>query len=1260
MKNNKCGKLNSFLKGLRLFSFGLITCVATATLTYFIAPGENSNGSPNRAPNKDSFTQTHGDILFSNISGVSKLSLKGLVGDITLPDNDFDENTSNHISLIGNVALSMPTLSELALNLDTTLTYDGYSSVKAVKKDLDVTYLGSTKDLYLSLTDGYFDENNQKKTISYLDNPYTSGIRYCVSGTEYDDIVDTIYTMLKESVRFSDSFNGDNEDSSSGSTSSLTDLMSKLSISLIEDENKEYQYTFTLDLGKEGWDPICLKMSSDEECNLTGIWTEEDSPIKIPLGDEKYCVISLSAKDVSMVEETLITTPKDADSYSKLINSTSLMKKVFNIVDKEAFGLDISGKLIHKYGEKKIVSEDGSINSENLHETLSLDAKLSVDYLNNLLDFNPTLISEFDEGDKPVSYGLNMALRPLEEDRNKSNLYFTYNANDAALAKLNFTNMKSINKFLGSLVDSFGNISSNIDVEKISNVINYFTSLIDDGKEVITGKAALKGNGEPSDSLGNIGDTYLNEDNNRKYTKGTDGWRKNELTLIDEIKEGHYQRCFDILKGVYTGDDLIYLVLTLEPFGLGENATITFILNGSDSSSDLASITLGNLEFSDFQIKDFSININEIKADFSPIDAESFQKVNNMPAMFDEFATLTNSKKAGLTFKGEFQNDIAGESKSLSSLSFAGAAKFDAKNGNQGAKISLDIEQVYQNATNKNVKHDLRFEIGKVINQEEIVSANGEVITPEEHDYCTKFAYQSKDENEQKGEERGGLYGKGYLSSLTDLFKYLRTLLSDEKTTLRERLINPVRDLITIANLSNINKNGTSETSDSDKRYFSFLETNYLKGIENQTDGDLETLTLTLSGAAFNLNSDITFTMVRYAKDNANHKAGELESFNLVDLSLGANKKLNLSFGVEKYEDITVKECPLDKASSEETTAKNYYDFSSLSTLAKFGINTGLKQDSYYWSGNISVNLGSLKGIIDVNTNLYIKVSGSSFKMMGDFSLPLIPEVNGPTDSAPEALRVAAGLGTRSVKFYYDSNTDYETKKSDSRIYFVGSSDVKGNVFDTKDYASFDINYVLNHASDVFLGYVLDVYPTLLAKDEKQESTVSNEKASSTEVTLDNEYDSLIKNYYAPEVGENGSWGISFDFASLLGVMSVHSSSFDFDMSVRHLADLDLLVKTENDILVSFLADIKIYLGIRISIGLVNNNPLMKEENSKVFHSEIADEKFVIGGEFDSYISNHQSDTLNTVYSQKKTKLEGQETYCWGDYSVDESWILSA
>ncbi len=1257
--NGKVKKtLSILLKGLKYFSFGLVTSIATATLTYFIAPGSNSKG-PNRIDDNDNTLQTHGDLLFSNISALKKLTLKNLSADVTLPDNDSSEKTNNHISLSGNVSLSMPSLSELSLNLDTTLSYDGYSSANPVKKDLDVTYLGEEKNLYLSLTDGYVDENGNKKTIVYEGNPYTSGIRYCVSGTEYDDLIDTVYTMLEESARFSSYMKDEDDSNSSSGDSSLSELMNKLSMSLVEDENKSYEYTFTIDLGKDDWDPIVLKMSSDEECNLTGVWTND--PIKIPLDakNNKYCLISLNAKETSMTETTEILPPKDKDSYSHLINSTSLMKKVFNIVDKESFDLDMSGKLIHKYDEKD-VSSDEVAQKENLYETLTLGAKLSIDYPNNLLDFSPILTSKFDGEDSSYSYDLDMSLRSSED---KSNLYLSYNVNESPLAKLNFTNVKTIDKFLGSIINSSSNIVSNLDTQKLMNVVNYFTSIVTDTKEIITGKATLEGNGEPSSDIGNVGDIYLNKDNNRKYTKDENGWKENSLTLIDEIKEGHYQRCFEILKGIYTGDNVISIVLTLAPFGLGENATIALTLDGNDTSpnKDLASIALGELEFSDFKLKDFVIRVNEVKKEFFSVDEASFQKVNNMPAMFDELMTIADAKKAGLVFSGSLSNKIASNSKSLSSFSFSGAAKFDANAGNQGAKLFLDMEQIYANEPKKNVRHDLRLEMGRLINQEETRDENGTVLTPEEHDYLTKFSYQSKDAEEQNGNERGGLYGKGYISSISDLLKYLRTLLSDEKTTLRDRVISPIRSLVTMVNLSNINENTGSNSASSNRRYFDFLKTSYISSISNDASDGFENLTIVLNGKAFDLNSDIKFVMKRYLNDSGNHKAGELASFNLVDLWLSESKTLDLTFNIERYEDVATKECPLDKADSQNEDAKNYYDFSSLATLAKFGINTSLKQDSYYWSGDVSVNLGALVGIISVKANIYLKVNGSSFKMMGDFSLPLIPDVNGPTENVTDLLREMSGFGSRNVNFYYDANTDYESNASCSRVYFSGLSDTKGNAFDTKDYASFDIDYLLNHTEDVFLGYVLDVYPSLLKNrnGQEQDSNGEAEGSSSSDITLDNEYDSLIKEYYAPEAGENGSYGITFDLASLLGIMSVRSSSFDFDMNVRHLADVTLEITTKDDVLACFYADIKIYLGIRVTISLANNDPEKIDDNVSMFHNKIADSKFSSDGEFYSYINEHCGDSINTVYIAKKTKSDNG--YLWNDaYSIDESWKLAA
>ena len=190
--------IKNILKGLKLLSFGLVSTVVTASLTYFIAPSTSNNNSKNNA-NEDN-TTTHSELLLSKIANVSNLGLKSLNADIYLPDNDNEVNTTNHISLNGDVTLKMSSLTNMSLNLDATLSYDGYSEVKAVKKDIDITYLGTEKNLYLSLTDGYINEDDTKKSVVYGDNSYTSGIKYCVSGTEYDTII--LFMILRQTHSF--------------------------------------------------------------------------------------------------------------------------------------------------------------------------------------------------------------------------------------------------------------------------------------------------------------------------------------------------------------------------------------------------------------------------------------------------------------------------------------------------------------------------------------------------------------------------------------------------------------------------------------------------------------------------------------------------------------------------------------------------------------------------------------------------------------------------------------------------------------------------------------------------------------------------------------------------------------------------------------------------------------------------------------------------------------------------------------------------
>ncbi len=1285
----KAKKHPRLIKSIKLAAFGLVTLVATATLTYFIAPGNDGSGaSPNRpGVNPDPEAPlSHGDILFSNLASMSGMKINNLSATVILPDNDLDDETSNKISLAGDLTLSMPTLSELALSLDTTLTYGGYREAKEVKKDLDITYLGGEKNLYLSLTDGY------GKNVMYQNNTYPSGIRYCVSGTEYDDLVDTIVDMLSGS-RFSAYVDNDNNKKNDNGMSSLTGAMKDLHMSIVE--NEDYQYTFTLDLGKkdEGWKPIVLQMSSDENCNLTGVWTDE--PIQIPLDSkgEKVCSIALDAKNVSMTEPVSVEAPNDAN-YSHLINSTSLMRNIFRIVDKEAFRLNISGSIVHKYGEEAVSSSE-SKQGTPLYETLNLSADMMVDYPNNKLDFKPLLSSEM--GEEEYSYGMNFALRPLLENAEKSSLYFDYVANNVSAGKLNFTNLKSLDKFMGNLVDSFGKSSSGVDLDKIAAVMNRLTSFTSGVKEIVTGNVEIKGEGVPNASLGKDGDTYLDTTTNRTYTKANGEWNKTKLTLLDEIKEGHYQRCFDLLKGVYTADNVISVVLTLEPFGLGEEATITLAIDSSSTSKNLLSLKFGNLEFSDFQVNNFMVVINNLSDDFAFADiasSDTYQAVNNMPALFDEFATIADTKKASLSIEGEYKNEVPSYSKSLSSIQFAGDALFDANAGENNAKVAMTMKQNYANAAQKNVLHDLRLEMNK-----DASSSNASI---EDQKPSVRFAYQSKDVKEvESGKDKGGLYGKGYASSLTDLWDYMRDLFTNEKTMLRERIVNPIRNLTTLVNLANTQKtSGEEESSITNHQYFSFLKTSYIKGITNSTDSDFETLSLSINGAAFDLKDDIQISFVRYASDNGTHAAGELKNVRF-EIRLDEKKTLDVSLSIDpvkndEYETIASKinGCPTERTNaSGEKEAIQYYDFSSLVTLAKFGINTGLKQDSYFWTGDITVGLGELNGIIDVKAEIYIKVSGSSFKMMGKFNVPLIPDVNGPTDNVTSGLREIAGFGERTVNFYYDANTSYKNGTSDSRLYFKGHSDVKGSVFDTDDYATFDMNYVLNHAEDVFLGYVMDLYPSLLKKNETKSDMTSNSyngngaptaiegakegdtyfdldsgysytmnqngdwvKNSSTDITLDNEYDSIINDYESD--GKN--WSVKLDAAALLGIMNITTDSFTFDMNARHVADVTLAVNTNGAVLTEVSALVRVYLGINAKIGITlkNVDPTLNDaktryENEKALEQfeDTYDEKgnIVERSAFNAYLDAHKEDTLNTVYSKK-----GSQT----SYLEDCSWVV--
>lgn len=1207
-ENKKKKKKAGLFKGLKLTAFGLVTTISAGVLTYFLAPGANGgsvDSSEVPGDSDDPYELDHGDMLFANIAGMSSLTLNDLKADIVLPDNDSVDSTNNHIGLNGKLALSMPTLSRLALNVDSTLTYySPDSESKPVQKDLDITYLGKEKNLYLALTD-------TKKE--------NSGIRYSLIGTDYDDLIDTIADMLANSIHFSGtgSSTGSDDTSSSGGLDT-SDLMNSLSMKVVEDKDNPYTYTFTIDLGKENWDPIELKMSSDSDCNLTGVWTDPNKPISIPLGNEQYCTISLEAREASMTEETTINAPANAASYSRMINSTSLMKRVFNMVDKESFSLQMGGSIVHS------LKNEGS-------EKLDLGAKFEIDYLNNTFDLIPTLSSVIDT--KEYAYSPKLMLRPVE-DKEKANLYLDYEANGASVGKLNFTNVLSVDKFLTSILDSFNEFDDS-SLQKIMDVFSYFTDLTGDIKKVIgNGEEILSGEGAPTNTSGvKEGTIYEDSLTNTRYTFTDGEWVKQELTLLDEIKAGHYQGCFDLIKNVSNGDNTVSITLTLAPFGLSDDATITIVLDGNDGNNDLASIVLGNLEFSDFTLSEFAIKVNDLKDDhsFASLDSSSFMAVNNMPGLFDEFATLADEQKASLSLTGSLAKGVESTDKSLSNLDFEGKIAFDGSLNKPGAKASFSLNQKYANALDKNVLHSLALEMGEVAGED--ASSNSE--------YLTKFAYQSKDKNElASGVDKGGLYGKGYISSVTDLLKYLRNLLSDEQEILTERVVNPIRSLTDLIAI----KAGNDASKGDEKaiRYFSFLKTSYITGMSSATVGEDETLSLTLNGSAFGLEEDVKINLVRFASDNGEHKAGELKSLD-IEAKLSEKKTLDLSIGIEKYNETGIVSCP-----SESATLK-YYDFSSLSTLAKFGINTGLFQTSYYWKGSVSVSLAQLHSVIDVDINLYIKASGSSLKMMGDFSLPLIPDVNGPTENAPAGLREMAGLGTRKVEFAYSSSSEAK----DSLLYFHGVSDVKGNVYDKEDYACFSLEYAINHPENVFLGYVMDLYPSLLST--KDDSSASEETSTKTDISLDNEYDSIIQDYVEPGYGNNGTWSLTLDAAALLGQMSIASDSFSFEMDATHVALTSLSATTFSDILENVSLDLKVYLGINLQVNLsLDNVGAVKNADSGRYTNTEAEDKFAENGEFEQFISgtNFAKDTVKSCSG----KLDQPNR----EFTIDESWVLIA
>lgn len=395
-----------------------------------------------------------------------------------------------------------------------------------------------------------------------------------------------------------------------------------------------------------------------------------------------------------------------------------------------------------------------------------------------------------------------------------------------------------------------------------------------------------------------------------------------DSTLMKGIKDGDYSVILDLLKTIKNDNDTITIGLDLSTLGLGNDASVDLVLDSRTSDANkVLNLNINNVDLGSLELN-ASIKSNGYQ-DIVLGEESSYDSLSFLPTVFDQAKGILDTKQAAFSIDGSILDE-----KNLG-IKISGNGQFDY--GNKFGFGDLTIDQYkYQN---KGIWYSHKIALD---------------IDNKGSDYAynnVKFVYGNPSGDDS-------IKGKVTVQSVLDIVDVIKTFISeskdDEKFT---KFLEPIMRAMSMGEIGEIINS---------KDYFRLLKNDLVKRAKR--NGDY--LDLTIGGALFSLKSDIVIRVTL--------NEDKLQSLDVIDLGLSSGKKLNLKLSLEDYDENKVS--PVD-------TSASFMDFSSISVLLKFGINT-TKNNYYHLTANIDLN-AILVFNMDFQLDVYIVVKNQYVKIYG-------------------------------------------------------------------------------------------------------------------------------------------------------------------------------------------------------------------------------------------------------------------------------------
>lgn len=558
-----------------------------------------------------------------------------------------------------------------------------------------------------------------------------------------------------------------------------------------------------------------------------------------------------------------------------------------------------------------------------------------------------------------------------------------------------------------------------------------------------------------------------------------------DSSLVSSINSGDYSAILDLLTTLRNDDDKIELGLDLSSLGLGETAEVNITLDSRvDDNHKVLNVGVNNLSVGPLEMG-VQLNTTGFK-DIQIKEEESYDSLSYLPTVFDQVSGILNTKQAGFAIDASLLDNAN------TGLRISGEGQFDY--GERFGFGDLTIDQYkYEN---KGVWYSHKIALD-VDNRSSDYSANN-----------AYFVY-----GDPAGDDN--IRGKVTVQSVLDIVDVFKTFLNENKDDPRfTKFIEPILKTLSFGGLADIINS---------KDYFKLLKNDLVKSMKKTGDN----LDLTISGSMFALESDIVIRVI--LKDN------KIDSLNVVDLGL-SGKKLNLSITLKDFDEN--KESPID-------SSKSYIDFSSISVLLKFGINT-TKNNYYHLTADIDLN-ALLVINVDFHLDVSIVVKDEYVKIYGvieDGKLSSIAQ-----DYAP--------IVTKSVKceFTFETYSDDDPNKVDGvggYFHFKTTKDVALVGKTIKHYKTTSKNLL---DGDNLLTYLLNDF--LMFRSDITDK-IGNIDLSSSSEKAPGEYTKALTSTGFTYNESKKTWNIGINLGALTGINALKSLELTIKGSqYENLSELD-------------------------------------------------------------------------------------------------------